>query len=64
GGHSLNATQMAYKIHQTFDMQIPLGELLSNPTITEIAALIDFIGWEGMQAHTLDNKENMVEVLL
>jgi len=40
GGHSLKATVMASRIHQTLDVQVPLAEIFKNPTIRELAKYI------------------------
>jgi amino acid adenylation domain-containing protein len=40
GGHSLTAIMMASKIHKTFDIRIPLGEIFKKPTIKGMAEYI------------------------
>ncbi|MDQ1351784.1 MAG: hypothetical protein QG657_2089, partial [Acidobacteriota bacterium] len=40
GGHSLNATILAAKIHKEFDVRIPLAEIFKTPTIKELAKYI------------------------
>lgn len=40
GGHSLNATLLASKIHQVTGTSISLREIFQSPTIAELAALI------------------------
>ncbi|MGE5342507.1 MAG: amino acid adenylation domain-containing protein [Candidatus Omnitrophota bacterium] len=40
GGHSLKATILTAKLHQTFEVDIPLAEVFKNPTIRELAHLI------------------------
>lgn len=40
GGHSLSATTMAFRIHQEFNVNIPLVEILKNPTIRELGEYI------------------------
>ncbi|MCP5047212.1 MAG: amino acid adenylation domain-containing protein [bacterium] len=37
GGHSLNATVLISKIHQLFEVKIPLSEVFTSPTIRELA---------------------------
>jgi amino acid adenylation domain-containing protein len=37
GGHSLKATLLMGRIHQEFNIKIPLGEFFKNPTIKELA---------------------------
>ena len=45
GGQSLKATMLAAKIHEVFDVDIPIGEIFKTPTIKEIAQLISVTGW-------------------
>ena len=40
GGHSLKATSLISKIHQAFNIQIPLPEIFSGPTIRDMARYI------------------------
>jgi amino acid adenylation domain-containing protein len=40
GGHSLKATVLASRIHQAFDIDIPLGEIFKNPTIRELSVYL------------------------
>jgi tyrocidine synthetase-3 len=40
GGHSLNATMLISKLHQAFDVKIPLVELFIKPTIRELAEYV------------------------
>jgi len=44
GGHSLNATIMATKIYETFNILISLVEIFKTPTIRAIASLIKVSG--------------------
>jgi amino acid adenylation domain-containing protein len=37
GGHSLKATVLLGRLHQEFNIKIPLGEFFKNPTIKELA---------------------------
>jgi amino acid adenylation domain-containing protein len=37
GGHSLKATLLITKIHKSFDVKVPLGEIFRCPTIRELA---------------------------
>jgi amino acid adenylation domain-containing protein len=41
GGHSLKASIMMKKIHETFDVKVSLAEIFKTPTIKGIASLID-----------------------
>lgn len=40
GGHSLKATLLTARIHQDFDVKIPLEEIFKNPTIAQLAPYI------------------------
>lgn len=40
GGHSLKATALSSEIHKTFNVEIPLKEIFTAPTIEEIAKCI------------------------
>jgi amino acid adenylation domain-containing protein len=41
GGHSLNATSLAAKIHHTFDVKIPLTEIFQSSTIKQLAQYLE-----------------------
>jgi amino acid adenylation domain-containing protein/FkbH-like protein len=41
GGHSLKATALVAEIHKSFNVEIPLKEIFTAPTIEEIAKYID-----------------------
>lgn len=41
GGHSLNATQMMFKIRETLSVEISLHQLFESPTIATMAKVID-----------------------
>lgn len=45
GGHSLKAMQMAARIHEVFDRKIELKQIFNNPTIAELAEVIESGGW-------------------
>ena len=40
GGHSLKAIQVASRIHRELDVEIPLRDIFNQPTIEEMAAII------------------------
>jgi amino acid adenylation domain-containing protein len=40
GGHSLKATRLISRIHQIFDMEMPLGQLFQSPTIRELSGFL------------------------
>ena len=50
GGHSLNATQMTSRIRGAFKISIGVKEVLENPTIDQLASLI-----EKFKDHSVDN---------
>ncbi|MCG7410809.1 non-ribosomal peptide synthase/polyketide synthase [Paenibacillus sp. ACRRX] len=41
GGHSLLATQVASRLRETFDIEVPLRELFEHSTIVELAKVIE-----------------------
>ncbi|NDI36677.1 non-ribosomal peptide synthetase [Chengkuizengella sediminis] len=41
GGHSFKATMLITQIHEQFNVEIPLSEIFSSPTIREIAKYIE-----------------------
>jgi amino acid adenylation domain-containing protein len=43
GGHSLLATQLASRIRDTFEIEIPLKDIFANPTISDLAGVIKSI---------------------
>ena len=58
GGHSLNTMSLISKIHQSFDVRIPLGEIFNNPTIEKQARLISSAQREQFSSiHALEKKE-------
>ena len=52
GGHSLLAAALANKLRSEFELQIPLEELLVNPTIAMLAELVELYRWNNNE--TLD----------
>ncbi|PHI36199.1 hypothetical protein CBQ28_15505 [Pseudoalteromonas sp. GCY] len=45
GGHSLLAAALANNLRSEFDLQIPLDELLLNPTIAQLSELVELHRW-------------------
>jgi acyl carrier protein len=62
GGHSLLATRLAARIRNEFDVSIPLEELLSSPTIAELALRIENLRWADARAgQPQDDAERLSE---
>ena len=40
GGHSLSATQLVSRIRDTFEIELPLKEIFSNPSVSALAVVI------------------------
>ncbi len=51
GGHSLKATLLAARIHQTFEIKIPLEEIFKRPTIARLAQYIKETSGEQHEAY-------------
>jgi acyl carrier protein len=41
GGHSLRATQVASRVRELFQVDLPLRHLFSNPTVAELARIVE-----------------------
>jgi acyl carrier protein len=37
GGHSLNATQVAWRLKETFNVEVPVRTIFDAPTVAELA---------------------------
>ncbi len=62
GGHSLKATIITAKIHEVFNIKIPLGEIFKTPTIRQIAALLKTIHLAANQE--IEQNQETEELLL
>lgn len=63
GGHSLNATVIAAKIHKELNVKIPLVEIFKTPTIRGLSSIIDVIGWaakEKIDTHRRQKREEFI----
>jgi fengycin family lipopeptide synthetase D len=61
GGHSLKASILMKKIHETFDVKISLAEIFKTPTIKGIASLINaFKSTANAEINTNQKMEEMV----
>jgi amino acid adenylation domain-containing protein len=63
GGHSLLATQLVSRILNTFAVELKLQDIFTEPTVTEIAALIDDALIEMSGDSRIDEALTMIEKL-
>ncbi|MCP4154345.1 MAG: hypothetical protein GY757_41860, partial [bacterium] len=64
GGQSLKTTSLTSKIYKTFDVKIFLAEIFKNPTVREIAALIEILGWTSRPVETGEDELEKEEFVL
>ncbi|NIM15275.1 MAG: amino acid adenylation domain-containing protein [Candidatus Aminicenantes bacterium] len=63
GGQSLKVTMLAARIHEVFQVDVPIGEIFQNPTIKGICQLISVTGWV-RKPEISDNLEEKEEIVL
>jgi amino acid adenylation domain-containing protein len=63
GGNSLKLTILAAKIHEGFQVDLPLGKMFQIPTIKEICELISVAGWVE-NPEVSDNSRESEEIIL
>jgi amino acid adenylation domain-containing protein len=56
GGHSLNVTVMSAKIHNAFDVKVPLVEIFRAPTVRELARYISEEEERSVKVTTVDER--------
>ncbi|MEM9598235.1 MAG: non-ribosomal peptide synthetase, partial [Acidobacteriota bacterium] len=69
GGHSLLATQVVSRLRKTFGTRIPLGQLFTTPTLSQLAELLEAEaaegnGGDGATAEIRRSEETSAEKLL
>jgi hybrid polyketide synthase/nonribosomal peptide synthetase FtdB len=63
GGNSLKVTTLAARIHEVFQVEVPIGEIFQNPTVKGICRLISVIGWV-RETELSDNLQDKEEIVL
>ncbi|MCP5105851.1 MAG: acyltransferase domain-containing protein, partial [bacterium] len=58
GGHSLNATILISRIHRELDVNIPLKEVFTHPTVDRLAAVVEKAGRDTHSAVEPVEKQN------
>ena len=64
GGHSFNLTLMAGKIHQEFNISLPLGEIFKTPNIKGISTLVEMMAWASGQNPEVNLNQKKEEFIL
>jgi acyl carrier protein len=49
GGHSLVATRILSRLRETIEVEIPLRDFFDNPTVAQLAAIIEDALLEGLE---------------
>ncbi len=63
GGHSLLATQIASRVRELYDVDVPLRSLFESPTIAQLAALITEAMLEDIEEEELDDLLEQLDAL-
>jgi acyl carrier protein len=66
GGHSLLATQVISRLHEAFQINLPLRNLFERPTVSSLAEYIETIRWlaSPLQAPYKTEMDNREEIVL
>jgi len=60
GGNSLHAIQVIYRLHQAFQVELPLSSLFEEPTVSDLAEHIETVYWtvQDLQPPSMDPPGN------